>query len=208
MTIAVVTVAYGDTYRRFLPEWADSIRALHTSPDEIVIATDDVEDTRQHIGDLPATLVPIQGTHRHHPQVYVNQAIAASSSEWITKMDVDDLFYPHALDDVQHGDGDVTTFGIMVGTMALASRPVTSEQILNTPENLVFSGSPFRRWLWIAAPFRDMIYEDWAFWRAAAKQHARFIPTGRVDYHYRLHGSNISQSADDAYWRSIVRSLT
>jgi len=207
VTISVVTVAYGPTYRAFLPDWAEAVQALTQPPDEVVIITDDVKSSRAAIGDLPATVMPVQGTHQHHPQVYVNDAIAATTGDFICKMDVDDLLYPWAFEGVEALEADVIMFGITVGDVALPSRPVTAWHILNTPENLVFSGSMFRRWVWAAAPFRDMIYEDWAFWLEAAKQNARFAATGRVDYHYRQHMDNISQHADDAYWRSIVRSL-
>ena len=203
-------MAYGPTYRGFLTEWSKAVAGLNTQPDEIIIVTDDVKDAHAHLVDIPARVLQVKGTHKYHPQVYVNEAIEATNTDWVCKMDVDDLILPHALDNLPD-DGDVFMYGIVIqrdtGTQALLSPDCTWQQITMNPHNFIFSGSPFRKWLWLNNQFKDMMYEDWTFWLGCAKQQARFIASTQADYIYRLADHNISNTIDDAYWRAIVEGL-
>lgn len=210
MSIGIVTVAYGPTYQQFLPEWATAVSALERRPDQITIVGDDISiqtlyELSSILGDyeyLTSHTVP-----KHHPQVLINEAINATETEWVCKMDVDDLIFPHALNGVMQSLADVFMFGISVGNHALLPSPITGPEILQLPHNPVFSGSPFRRWIWEATPYRDMIYEDWMFWIDAAKNGATFTQSGRIDYAYRLHGSNVSENCDKAHWNAKVEEL-
>jgi len=211
VTIGVVTVAYGPTYRAFLPEWAEAVGALQTVPQQVTIVTDEVNPViADHVSEyVPGAVwvisprVPI-----HHPQVLVNDAIAITHTDWICKMDADDIIYPHAFNGMDHYPSDIFMFGIHLQGRDMPPNNVTGQQVLQSTENLVFSGSPFRRWVWEENHCRDMIYEDWAFWREAARAGAIFRPSGTIDYEYRIHGGNISLRADDQYWREAVRSIT
>lgn len=213
MSVGIVTVAYGDTYRAFLPEWARAVQALTTQPDHFAIVTDRID---KHVEEA-IDLLPPRGVaftsdtpFRHHPQVLVNEAIREVPTDWVVKIDVDDLILPHALDNLPE-DADVLMYGIVVqratGEQVLLSPACTWRDILNNPHNLIFSGSPFRKWLWHSNQIKDMMYEDWTFWLGCAKQQARFAASTQADYVYRLADHNISNTIDDAYWRSIVESL-
>ena len=208
MSIAIVTVAYGDLYRDFLPEWCEAINQLTISPDEIIIITDSIADASSKTSTLlhDYRIMRAEGGHTHHPQVYVNQAIAKTSSEWIIKMDVDDLIRPDAL--ANWPEADIIMFGIAHRGGELHHPPITAEQILAAGYNPVFSGSAFKRSLWEQNPFMDIIFEDWAFWRGCARQGAHFAPLGRVGYIYREHDQQISRQANDAHWTRIVLEQT
>lgn len=201
VTVGVVTVATG-TYKRFLPDWISSVNNLTTQPDLVVIVTDD--PGIEHAGTV---LVQAEGTYQHHPQVFVNQGITVMDTDYVVKLDVDDVFLPCALDGLGEHGTDIIGLGIRLGQTDMPSRITTANEILTSRENLLFSGSAFTRRVWERNPFRDMIYEDWAFWIESAKHGATFSATGRVDYEYRLHGGNISLTADDTYWRTIVDGL-
>lgn len=209
MSIGIITVAYGATYRGFLLRWAAAVNALHTQPDVVTIMTDDTGDALRQTADLraPVQIHTIQGTHKHHPQVYANQALEHTDTDWICKMDVDDVIYPHAFNNLRNAACDVWMFGITHNGHTLLPGHVSAKDVLASPHNLVFSGSPYRKWLTTGAKYRDMIYEDWAFWIDCAKQGARFCPSPTADYDYVMHGENISTRADDGYWQAIVRSL-
>lgn len=202
MTIGVVTVAHGDRYRAFLPEWASAVAALERQPDAITIVTDDVSCPRLAIACdmLGSDCVAVESMTRfeRHPQILANEAIAITRTDWICKMDADDLIYRHALNYLDDWPADVCMFGINVNAERnLVPSPVTAEQILASPHNLLFAGSPFRRALWAKTPgFQDIVYDDWAFWRSCAKAGATFLPTGTIDYFYRLHGDNSSTNVD------------
>lgn len=203
VTVGVVTVATGP-YKRFLPDWISSVNGLDAQPDLVVIVTDDLG-----IGyaNADTILVRAEGTYQHHPQVFVNQGIALMDTDYIVKLDVDDMFLPYALDGLEHHGTDIIGLGIRLGHVDIPSRITTADEVLTSRENLLFSGSAFTRRIWEQNPFRDMIYEDWAFWIESAKHGATFSATGRADYEYRLHGDNISLTADDTYWRKAVDDL-
>ncbi len=137
----------------------------------------------------------------------MNEAIAVTPADWICKMDADDLILPHALTPLDDLDADVLMFGIRHGGQDLQFSGVDADAILRRDANLVFSGSPFRRELWERNPFRDMVYEDWAFWVGCAQAGARFRHSGTIDYVYMIHDRQISRRADDARWKREVRSL-
>lgn len=206
MSVALVTVAYGEKYRQFLPEWCEAVSRLNCKPAQIVIATDDVEECEVLVDWLPGMAIIETSTEpKIHPQVCVNDAIRETSTEWVCKMDVDDLIYPHALDNLAECDADVYMFGIRLGVTNLPARHVTRGDVIRTPHNLVFSGSPFRRWVWEQSAYRDMICEDWRFWVDAARNGALFQASPAIDYEYVIHGDNISQRADIVAWEEDVR---
>ena len=209
MSIGLVTVAYGVTYRAFLPAWIEAVNQLNTPPDRITIVTDDVSDVRIHAAAsvVEVEVIAAKGKHKHHPQVYVNQAIAATDTDWICKMDIDDKILPHAFDCLRNLPCDVYMFGIRHQGQDMTAQQITYVHVLQSPHNLVFSGSPFRKWVWTSNQYKDMIYEDWAFWIGCAKQQARFLQSETIDYEYVSHGHNISEQSDDSYWQQIVRSL-
>ena len=212
MTVGIVTVAVGDLYRGFLPDWAEAVAALQTRADYYCIVTDRIDENIESAAETLGPNGHIMTSDKrweYHPQVLVNEAIAECDTDWIVKMDADDRIYGHALNDWP--DADVVMFGI---TLDIGERPrnlipgeTTADAIMRIEHNLVFSGSPFRRSLWEKNHYRDMIYEDWAFWVGCARQGARFAPTGRADYRYTAHEDQMSRHADDTYWTKIVRGL-
>lgn len=199
MSIGLVAVAYGDKYRAFLPRWMRAVTMLERQPDRVMIVTDDVPSAIAALGDVylsSAIFKQAHGTFVNHPQVLVNEAIASVNTEWICKMDIDDVIFPHAFNNLDRTDADVYMFGIQLSGQWLPARNVTRSDILKSPHNLVFSGSPFRRWVWEAAPYRDMICEDWMFWINAARNGARFQASPDIDYEYVIHGDNITLHTD------------
>lgn len=209
MSVGVAAVAYGNTYRAFLPRWARAITALETRPERVIVVTDDVPSCLEQLGDTHLhniTFLQARGMYTTHPQVLVNEGIERLDTEWICKMDIDDIIFPHAFNALPV-DADVYMFGIQLNGQWLPARHATRNEIMRSDYNLVFSGSPFRKWIWERSPYRDMICEDWAFWLAAAKNGARFMASPNIDYEYVLHGDNISLRSDMATAENIVRGM-
>jgi hypothetical protein len=202
VTVGVVTVAHGIKYRAFLPEWATAVAALQRQPDTVTIITDDAScrdlATACDILGSNCAVIETDTAFQRHPQILANEAIEDTHTDWICKLDADDLIYPHALNPLDKWPTDVCMFGISVhGQHNLLPSLVTAQQILTSPHNLLFAGSPFRRDIWAQTPgFQDMIYDDWAFWRSCAHADATFLPTGTIDYLYRLHGGNSSNNVN------------
>lgn len=210
MSVGLVAVAHGDKYRAFLPRWMRAVTMLERQPDRVMIVTDDVPSAIASLGDVYLSSVVFKqahGTFATHPQVLVNEAIASVDTEWVCKMDIDDVIFPHALNNLDRTDADVYMFGIQLSGQWLPARHATRADILKSPHNLVFSGSPFRRWVWECAPYRDMVCEDWMFWIDAAKNGARFHASPDIDYEYVIHGDNITLRTDMQAAEQNVRGL-
>jgi hypothetical protein len=208
VTIGVVAVAYGEKYRGFIPRWMRAISALERQPDRVMIITDDAPLAIASLGSANLSSVAFKQAYsrfKHHPQVLVNEAIEAINTDWVCKMDIDDLIFPHALNNLDKTDADVYMFGIQLSRQQLLARHATSADILKSPHNLVFSGSPFRRWVWEQSPYRDMVCEDWMFWVDAARNGAKFVASPNIDYEYVIHGDNITLHVDQGYWEDVVR---
>lgn len=215
VTIGIVTVVVGDTYLAKIHTWAKAVSQLDRQPDVVTLVTDHMPRKYVEILDdaLPRwQLITTKRTWRHHPQVLVNDAIAETKTDWICKMDADDIILPHALSPIGSVSGDIWMFGMRRLNDYLYSQPVTFQQVLGslyeaTPVNYVNSGSPFRKHLWTGNPYRDMIYEDWAFWIGCAKQKAIFKSSPSIDYEYVVHDQQISANIDNDYWVQKVREL-
>lgn len=209
MSIGLVAVAYGEKYRAFLPRWMRAVTALETQPDQIMVVTDDIPSALATLGDVHLSSTIFKqghGTFHTHPQVLVNEAIQAVRTDWICKMDIDDIIFPHALNALDEArDCDVWMFGIQLSGQWLPARHVTRADVLRSPHNLVFSGSPFRRWVWERSQYRDMICEDWRFWIDAARNGARFRASPTIDYEYVIHDHNITLRVDMAEAERNVR---
>jgi hypothetical protein len=208
VSVGVIAVAHGEQYRAFLPRWMRAVTMLERQPDQVMIVTDDVPDCISRLGAANLSSVRFlqpHGTFRWHPQVLVNEGIASMDTEWVCKMDVDDIIFPHALNSLHDCLADVFMFGIQLRDNWMPAHHVTAKDVLRTPHNLVFSGSPFRRWVWEKQPYRDMICEDWMFWVDAARNGARFQASPGIDYEYVLHGENITSRNDMRYWEDLVR---
>jgi len=205
-TIGIVAVCVND-YGPFLTPWANAVASLTVKPSQVTVITDatDTAAAREALPNL--NLIQPTRTWQHHPQVLVNDAIAETSTDWICKMDIDDLIYPHALNHLNNHPTDVLCFGIQHGERSLPARPVTGGLVLFAPHNLVNSGSPYRRWVWEAGHYRDMIFEDWAFWIDAAANAAKFAPSSTIDYEYAIHGSQVSENCDTALWEQRIKEI-
>lgn len=205
-----MTVAVGAPYQSRLPGWARAVAALERPPDAVTIAVDDIADK---LADEIANILPVAEIVQsnrpwaHHPQVLVNDAIEYTRTDWICKMDADDVILPHALSRLDGFGGDVLMFGIVHNGRPLVAPDVTAEAVLARTGNLVFSGSPYRRHLWEGNEYRDMILEDWAFWIGCAQRGAAFASLGTVDYLYTSHPGQITRRADESYWAQVVRGL-
>ena len=210
MTIGVVTVAVGEKYQAMLPRWAEAVTTLNTPPDEVCIVVDTIPSplARQIQDMIPNLSIMISDRPwRYHPQILANDGIGRTFTNWICKMDVDDLLLPHALDHVEETPCDVYCFGISHIGRNLYGQSPTAHEVLNREANYVFSGSPYRRALWVGNEYRDMIFEDWAFWVGCAKRGAIFQSSNSIDYVYSEHEGQISRGVNEAYWASVVRSL-
>jgi hypothetical protein len=199
VTVGVVTAAWGEKYRAMLPSWATSVAGLDRVPDRVTVAGDFMpDDLRAELDEIiPGwVFIPAVDSPKKHPAVVNNEGIAATDTDWIVRLDVDDVIYPHALDTIDSIDADVLMFGALVNGDPVRAKPISAIDILVNGNNLVVPCSPFRKWVWEKAPYRDMIFEDWVFWVEAAANGAVFTQSDGIDYEYRMDADGAFLSAD------------
>jgi hypothetical protein len=201
MTIGLVTVAWGDKYVKLLPQWAESVSKLNRQPDVITIVGDELPSEIKNKLDVLLTNYTWQRAKqevKYHAQVLLNEAIAATDTDWIVKLDVDDEIFSHALDELDNCKSDIYQFGVELNGKKMLANDVTTIDVLLHSNNLIYPCSPFRKWVWKKSPFRDMIFEDWAFWIEAAANKATFQKSSKIDYKYNMSNSGAYLSADYA----------
>lgn len=197
MTIAVVATCVGTPYHQFLNEWIDAIMALERRPDEVVVSTDLVEEETTLPNGLIRYIPVTQESKNGHWGSAVNEAIAMTTSDWICKVDIDDLILPHALNELDSCKADVYSFGLKYGEQNLYAPYVNAEIILNHRSDPgIFSNSPYRRSVWEANPYEDIVYGDAVFWYAAAIKNATFAISSNIDYIYRIHDGQVTKRTD------------
>lgn len=210
MTIGICTVAWGETYHDFLARWARAVHALETQPNVITVVHDGVSQAiRDQVNNLIKVLWVEDRLVQHslQPQLHINTAIAVTHADWLVKLDVDDLILPHALNDLATRTADVVNWGYQIGERKHPSQPVSARQLLAKTGNPMSSCSPFRRWVWEKNQFRDMLFDDWAFWIEAARSAATFDATGTVDYIYSVHDQQMTRRHDIAAANQAIRDL-
>lgn len=201
-TVGVVTVAVGERYQAFLPEWAASVAALNRSADAVRVVVDQIDPlVWAEVSEILPSARAVYSTREweHHPQVLANDGIATLNTDWICKLDVDDLLLPHAFDKIDGIEADVYAFGILLDD-GRGCRPYNLEThvVRDSSHNQLYAASPFRRSVWERSHgFVDAVFDDWIFWREAAANGARFEPSGTIDYRYRQHEFNASRLCDE-----------
>ena len=188
MSIGIVVCA-GTGYLHHLPQWWQSVAALTTQPDQVVIVTDDVAAAAATVPPGMTCLVT-QGPMPFVFADWLNAGFAACDTDWVAWCGVDDRYHPHALDGIADADADVVAFGFRYTTGQVWQDGAFTGSVADAlARNPIPCGSPVRRWLWQAHPFRSFPPhhiggEDWLFWVQAVQCGARFAATGRIDVDY------------------------
>jgi len=188
-TIGIVTTLW--SYYDFLPGWCESIVGLHRQPDKVIIAAHDAQKTLDIAQQTLDNVSAVQVDEDFSFALYLNKAIEQCHTDWIVWIGVDDRYRPYALTPIDTASSDIIAFGMKYGD--------GREWIYNGDfhlcyhHNPVTCGSPFRRWIWEAIPFQPQVapFEDWAFWGSAYKLGATIQGTGRFDFDYACHPSQI-----------------
>jgi hypothetical protein len=187
-TVGIITTV--GTYEKFLPQWCISVRGLQRQPDQIVIAAQNPEAvTTITKKELPqATVLEIKEPFQFG--TYLNYAVEACETEWISWIGVDDRYRPQALNGIDIIDVDIYTFGMRLTDGREWHGGDIDEALEHNP---IPCGSPFRRWIWESIPFQPELtpFEDWAFWVGAQHVGAVSKKTRRIDFDYRLHEDQI-----------------
>lgn len=167
MTVAVVSIAWGSGYAKYVDRWWNMVERLDPQPDEIIIAHHPDDPTG--VEALPVELV--ECFDRSLPRM-LNAAIAAAESDWIQQCPLDDFLSSDALQAIDRVRPDTDL--IVVGAQSLANGGIWRgdfSTIWGSPsEYRMNHHCPIRRDLWErVGGFGDEHWCDWSFFLRAAK---------------------------------------
>lgn len=173
-TISLPLAIWGTGYSEFLPRWWDGVASLQRQPNEIVIVTDQanaqaaLESLRAL--PIPTRVIPFNGNNYAE---FWNKAIAESTSDWIAICNVDDMFLPEALNQIdQADDGGYNLVCDSIQDKDSNNVVMSSWDQNNIGTNWSMVGAePMRKDLWQAAGgFRPgYLFADWALAMDMAK---------------------------------------
>jgi hypothetical protein len=180
VSVAVVTCLYGEGYQRFVRPWLAAVRGLNTRPDEIIIATD-----RGYIID-GADITAARCTWAHPQAFHLQEAFETATSEWVWKLDLDDVALPDALDGLDEVSADVWQMGYLRtdGLRHIPPQLSATEFLLSTGNPFVSSSAVRRRAFQRCGGYPDIAFEDWGLWRRLALAGCTFESSGRPHFRY------------------------
>ena len=201
LDMSIVTVAFGD-YKKFLIPWANSLTRLTILPKEIILGVDQIDSKlkkslRELIPNLVVYEIPRIG--KVHYGLEFNFIISKTNSEWICKVDVDDLMLPDAYEELSEAPFDILAFNAQNSeTKAVISAidNPSAKKVLEFEENTLLSLSPFRKWIWDEVKFRDTVFDDWAFWIESARLDPVIKKSQKVNYVYTVHENQATKKVD------------
>lgn len=103
-SIGLPLAIWGEGYSQFLSRWWDGVRSLERQPDEVAIVTDaqNLPEVLKHIGHVKTRII-LDRTSTTYAGFW-NKAVNALESDWLGFCNVDDKFFPEALNDIDQAD--------------------------------------------------------------------------------------------------------
>lgn len=179
MSVTVVSCVYGDHYRRFIPRWQAAVSALDPAADAVIVGADAELD-------ITGAKVIASYCHWRYPQAWhLQQAITATTTDWVWIVDIDDLAMPDGLQGLHDVLGDVWAVGYerSDGEVFVPAWPADLEQTCPFAAGSMIRTDIFRE----AGGFSDVALQDWALWRKLARRGASFTVSDRPHYGYMRH---------------------
>jgi hypothetical protein len=183
MTVTVISCLYGDSHDRFVAEWEGGISHLDPKPSAVIVATDHPRKIRQ-------AKVKIGACSWKHPQAFfLNHALRHVETDWVWIHDIDDYAFPDALKGLGDVHADVWQMGYERSDGAFYVPPhMNCSDLLACRRNPFVAGSCVRTdLLRSVGGFADLALQDWALWRALAREGATFQSSDRTHFYYRRH---------------------
>lgn len=195
-----ITTTVTSDYVRYLADWMDAIARLTRPPAHIVIVGNGLSrKERELCKRLLAGAVAVRGTEFYDQPICgvahaMNVAIERAPTAWAMMLGADDTLLRDAMDQVAWvaGSADVVQLGYEPWITGSRGWPVTYlplNGVAALDAARIASGpSPFRKALWAQWPFPESLEASWDYglWLGFAYLGARFRPTPRPAFRYRL----------------------
>jgi hypothetical protein len=165
----IVSVAFGEKFSKFVPEWWNSIQNLEIPPKEIVVVHNPKDNTG--VDNLPVTLIP---NLSDDVTKMLNIGFSSVKTKWTGSLSLDDLYFPGALNEIN----DAQNFDI-IGCNAISKKTgafLSSDLVsLKSRHNKMLGFSFFTTELYYrVGGWPNIVWSDWGFWWLCMKADARF----------------------------------
>lgn len=198
-TIAICTSCHN--YGKYIADWATGILSQTRKPDLVCFYNNGSTDETSLSAQLWGAKFTDHGIRFRYDEgdkvdfgVARNKCIEMADTDWAMHHDVDDILLEHALEDWEKlsVDADVVQFGL-IGFPLTEWYNHRQYKHIQLYESCAAAGSssPFR--LSMFPRYREDLPSSWDtfLWVDFAKKGARFVPTTRPCYKYRVHSDSI-----------------
>lgn len=180
MSFAVVTTIWGDKYDSYVDGWLDSVEPFKAN--QVIVATD---RHRGLPGWVTERVMAFEG--RFPAPFYLNQACGAAETDWVWMCDIDDRLRLNAKS-VLEFDADIVGIGYARSDgFSYIPDNYSSPSMLGLSWNPIPASSPFKKKVWQANPYPEVVYQDWGFWRKAFRAEFKYVSSGIIGYDYMWH---------------------
>ena len=186
-TITVATANWGGYWEKYGSRWTEAILQLDPAPTRVIVASDVPIQT-----DFEVVICEIKSLGPMR-----NAAIDFTDTEWFVPSDLDDLPLPNYIKDLKQ-DTEIHAFSYRYGGMSHGYKPTLWENAFSIEcPNPIGSCSAYKTDWAKRVRYRDIGWEDWAFWLDMKKAGARAHYDETVRWIYTRPPNSLSQQDVD-----------
>ena len=154
MSVTVATANWNGFWGKYGDRWTECVRAMSPAPDRVIVASDEPIKTDFDVVICHTkTLGPMR-----------NAAIEITDTDWFVPSDLDDIPLPNYVDGL-HCGSDIHAFSYMYGDRTYGFTPsMWTDAFSPNTGNPIASCSAYKTELAKKVKYRDIGWEDWAFW--------------------------------------------
>jgi hypothetical protein len=183
LKVTVATANWNGFWGKYGDKWTECVNAMSPAPDRVIVASDEPIDTKFE--------VVICQTKKLGPMR--NAALEIADTEWFVPADLDDLPMPNYIANLNN-DYDIHSFALQIGNEVYKGNAEQWDKAFhNHAENPLISCSAYKTELGKKIKYRDVGWEDWAFWLDMKKAGATVFWDDTVRYIYRRPPNSLSQ---------------
>ena len=172
----VVTVAFGDKYKQFVPSWWESILNLNTKPKEVIVVHNPQDDTG--VADLPVKLIPVNSCNFTE---MTNMGFKEVKTKWTGSLSLDDQYKSDSLEDIKYAN-NFDIIGCNGINMSNGEYNSSNLEAIRDGNNYMLGFSFFTKQIYAkVGGWPNIYWSDWGFWWLCYKSGARFTNSMRAE---------------------------
>jgi len=177
MSVTVATANWNGFWGKYGDRWTECVKSMSPAPDRVIVASDEPINT-----DFDVVICETKSLGPMR-----NAAIEITDTDWFVPADLDDLPYSNYVSNLNQ-DFEIHAFCLSLDKSEYGYRPNEWENAFGFySQNPLVSCSAFKTKWGKKVKYRDIGWEDWAFWLDMKKAGARVYFDKTIRYtHTRL----------------------